>query len=91
MKKSLCIILAAIAAFSLASCSNGEKHEEIAHKIYVRDDSKSEKITAKFKKSSNGNTAEKAMDKISEGEDFEGQILGDLHRGRRKNSVCRHL
>ena len=78
MKKSLCIILAAIAAFSLASCSNGEKHEEIAHKIYVRDDSKSEKITAKFINSSNGNIAEKVMDKISEGEEFSTfSVTGD--------------
>ena len=80
MKRNICLLLAGVLCLTaLAAC--GEQKtlaEETGHRLYVRDDSKSEKVTATFVNTQTRASTDTEMKLVSEGEEYNTfSCLGD--------------
>lgn len=80
MKRNICLLLAGVLCLTaLAAC--GEQKtltEKTGHRLYVRDDSKSEKVTATFINTQTRASTDTEMKLVSEGEEYNTfSCLGD--------------
>ena len=80
MKRNICLLLAGVLCLTAFAACGEQKTltEKTGHRLYVRDDSKSEKVTATFINTQTRASTDTEMKLVSEGEEYNTfSCLGD--------------